>query len=322
MPPMITNQALVPLAAAYSLSRLMAGQPVSSELLETAVDRIPMVTRDGFFKEVLSATPYPEDVRPNANLMWKSDSVAADIVRLLQQSRSSAADVAARPKPEFHPFDYSVPNKDPNPEINAVLKTLAEERISGGGVRPSTLCSLASAYLKARRYDEALAYFQRAIRIRPHPRTFAGIAALYRQVDQLDDALLAIDEAIRRNRGAFAREHFERGLILRRMDRYEDALAAFTRAIRLEGGRFAKTYLERAVTHRRLSRWEEALKDADAAIRLNADRPQAHCERARVLRLMRRLAEAMDSIKTALALNPLCPFSQREWERIESERAR
>lgn len=293
----ITNQTLVPLVTAYSLSRILSGQPVSSELLETAVEGVPMVTRDCFLRQVLSSSPYPED-RPSASsLLWNPKAMTAAAV---------------------HPFDYALPTKDRDPSIDDVLRKIASENRTHGRVFPSSLCTLGNAYLRAQRYDEALLSFRRALRIEPHPRSYTGLAVLYRQVDQLEDALIAIDRALRMEGGGHAKAFYEKGIILRRMGRLNESLVCFDQAIKLEKGNFASSYLERAITLRHLSRWQEALRDIDAALKLNGLRPQAHCERARVLRRMSRLQEALDSIKTALALDPMSAFALEERRRIEA----
>lgn len=281
----INNRALVPMTVSYSLSRLMAGQPVSQELLETAVDGIPMVTRDGFFREILRASPAPEEKRPTANLLWRPDVLASQLVSLSQSASGTIGNDP--PAGSFHPFDYCVPKADSDPGVDRVLKKVSEENRTEGRIYPATLCSLGDAYLRARRYDEALLYYRRALRIEPHPRSYTGLAVLYRQIDQLEDALEAIDQADRMNRGKHPRDHYERGLILRKMGRDEEALQEFSRAITLEKGRFANSYLHRGITLRRLGR----------------------------------LDEAMDSIRAALALDPHCPFALNEKQLIEAQKS-
>lgn len=101
-------------------------------------------------------------------------------------------------------------------------------------------------HLGSREYDEALAYFDKALEISPdHRGAIMGRAVVFIQKERYSEALSELDYLIaflERNldeddptgRGALAAAHANRGIVLDRRGEYEKALADYIKALQVD----------------------------------------------------------------------------------------
>jgi len=101
-------------------------------------------------------------------------------------------------------------------------------------------------YLGSGDYDQALAYFNEALRISPNHRgAIMGRALVFIQKEQYPEALSELDYLIGflektleeddpTGRGALAAAHANRGIVLDRQGKYEEALAEYVKALQVD----------------------------------------------------------------------------------------
>ncbi len=157
-----------------------------------------------------------------------------------------------------------------------------------------------------RRLDDALASYDRAIRIRPDfADAYVNRAMVLTDLKRLDEALASYDKAIR-VRPDYAAAHNNRGIVLASLGRLDEALACFDEAIRLKLDHAAVHY-NRANALKGLNRLDEALAGYEEAIRIQPDYADARFNRGMVLKDLKRLDEALAGFDRAISLSPNTP---------------
>jgi tetratricopeptide (TPR) repeat protein len=191
-----------------------------------------------------------------------------------------------------------------------------------------------------RRFDEALASFDRAIALRPqHAEAHYHRANALHALKRFDDALAGYNRALALQ-PRFAQALDNRGVTLHELKRYDDALASFDAAAVLQPASAAalasrgralqalKRFDEALASYDRalalrpdlaealdgrgpvlhgLRRYDEALASHDRVLAVRPDSAEAHCERGATLYELKRYAEALASCDRALALRPDIP---------------
>ena len=123
------------------------------------------------------------------------------------------------------------PSSKPDPMRGVIDQ--AEDQIRTDPNNPALRVSVADAYMKAGRVDEAIAQYQEALQIdAANEDALLGIGLAYREKGLLDEAGTALQTVIENNRdnpvGALSKRlqsaHFYLGLILRDQGRYDDAI--------------------------------------------------------------------------------------------------
>ena len=184
--------------------------------------------------------------------------------------------------------------------------------------------------------ENAVKHFTSLIEKEPTATAFLHRGIAHLQLDELADAKLDFEEAIRRGTkdGAvyinlgnvlqrqglpneallnyskgielapdMALPYVERSSILTEMKQYADAAADLDKAISLEPNS-PEAYNNRGVLLRDQSKYEEAIKDYSKAIELFAKYPSAHANRGFALRQLGRSEEAVADFEKALAFDP------------------
>lgn len=138
--------------------------------------------------------------------------------------------------------------------------------------------NLGNALQALRRFDEALASYDRALAVKP---------------DHGD-------------------AHYNRGIVQAALTRHADALASYDRALALRP-EHVDAHANRGLALRELGRHPEAVAAFDRALAQQPAHVGALVNRGLVLREMKRLPEALASLARALALAPSHPFLFGEW---------
>jgi len=201
----------------------------------------------------------------------------------------------------------------------------------------SALFSLGDALYGLKRYAEALAAFDQALRLDPnlvlaylgkgfallHLERYAEVLAAYEQALRLDpnlvlaylgkgfvlgyleryaEALAACEQAIRLDPN-LAPAYYHKGNALHGLKRYEEALAAYDQALRLDPNN-ARTYYHKGTVLGDLKRYEEALAAYEQALRLDPNLALAYVVKGFVLGDLKRYEEALAAYDQALRLDP------------------
>jgi predicted O-linked N-acetylglucosamine transferase (SPINDLY family) len=172
--------------------------------------------------------------------------------------------------------------------------------------QPVAISNQGNAYLALNKPAEALASYDRALTLAPdYPLAVFGrgnaLAALGRPVE----ALSSFDQALRLEPG-FAAALNARGGMLVKLKRYEEALAAYDGALRLSP-RLAQAHLGRAGALLGCGDPAEALRSIDRALEHKPDYAEAFLERGHVLSELGNTQAAIEAYdraigcKTALA---------------------
>ncbi|MHB1140924.1 MAG: tetratricopeptide repeat protein [Sulfuricaulis sp.] len=154
-----------------------------------------------------------------------------------------------------------------------------------------------------KRHDEALASYGRAIALNPrHANAYSNRGNILNKLAQYDAALASYDRAIEINPGN-ANACFNRGIALSKLKQHGEALASYDRAIALNPG-YAKAYNNRGLSLATLKRHDEALASFSQTIALDPGFVEAYTNRGNALRDMKRYDEAFASYNQAIVLKP------------------
>ena len=167
--------------------------------------------------------------------------------------------------------------------------------------RAVTLYKKGIEALTLKRYDEALALFDRVISLRPS-YTFAWFnkSAAFTRLKRFDEALAASEQGLRLNSN-FAAGWYNQGLLLSRVYRLDDALDAIDVALSLNAND-ANYWIGRGVILGRLKKYDEALAADNRALTLDPSEPLAWNNKASVLcENLKRYDEALSACNTAIS---------------------
>jgi tetratricopeptide (TPR) repeat protein len=170
------------------------------------------------------------------------------------------------------------------------------------------------AVLKAaqRRFDEALADYERALAVRPDSADALynrGIAL--KELKRFDEALASYDRALA-VRADYPEALYNRGNTLQELKRFDEAVASYDRALAVRAD-YAPALNNRGNALKSLQRLEEALASYEGAIAARPDYAHALSNRAVTLEGMKRLDEALASYDAALAVRP--DYADARWNR-------
>ena len=161
----------------------------------------------------------------------------------------------------------------------------------------------ASHYLKAKRYQEALAAFEQAIQLDPDDASiYNGKGLVLSELKRYQEALAAYERAIRLDPN-YAEAYFNKGNVLDDLEHYEEALAAYEQAIRLDPDDAVANNTYGYVLSE-LGFYEEALAAYDQSIRLNPNNAAVHNDRGYVLDQLGHYKEALAACEQAIHLDP------------------
>ncbi len=155
----------------------------------------------------------------------------------------------------------------------------------------------------ARRFKEALAAFEEAIKLDPgYVLAYRGKSIALNALGRADEALAACDQAIKLNPND-GRAYYNKGIFLSGLKRYPEALDAYNQAIRLEPG-FAWAYSGKGNVLWQLGRYEDAAAAYDRATQLNDKDTAAWIGKGNALRKLKRYQEALAAYERAAQLAP------------------
>jgi tetratricopeptide (TPR) repeat protein len=165
------------------------------------------------------------------------------------------------------------------------------------------LCNSAVTLQELRRFDEALARYDRALALQPHyAQVLNNRGNVLRQLKRFDEALTSYDRALAVQPG-YAEALNNRGNVLQQLQRFDEALASYDRALALRPN-YAGALNNRGNALQELQRFDEALSSYDRALALQPGYAEAFNNRGNALHALQRFDGALASYDRALALQP------------------
>ena len=167
--------------------------------------------------------------------------------------------------------------------------------------RQSWCCNgLGNVYRDMKRYEEALAAYQRSFELNPKDGVpHIGLGNVYSDLGRYDEALAAYQRALELD-PKLTYAHNGLGNVYRKLGRYDEALAAYRRALEL--GPEADYAYNLSAVYRMLGRWDEALAALQKAVDLESQDGILRTFLAAVLRQLGRQAEAQEQLAIARPL--------------------
>jgi tetratricopeptide (TPR) repeat protein len=163
---------------------------------------------------------------------------------------------------------------------------------------------LAVISTQQRRFDEALASYDRALALRPdHAEALCNRGATLHALQRFDEALASYDRALALQPDHAGAVLYNRGNALKQLKRFDEALASYDRALALQPDH-AEALCNRGIALHELKRFDEALASYDRALALRPDYAGALYNRGNALRQLKQLDEALASYDRALAARP------------------
>ncbi|MEL6383654.1 MAG: tetratricopeptide repeat protein [Cyanobacteria bacterium J06626_18] len=164
------------------------------------------------------------------------------------------------------------------------------------------LLNKANALRENQQYLQALEAYDQAIAQQPNAAAHWGRCYSLNQMQQLDAAIAACDQAIALD-ASDPRPLSSKGFALQQQQRHAEALALFDRALDLQPDN-VEAWNNRGISLLQVERIEEALNAFDKAIDLQPDLAEAWNNRGAALWSLRRFDEAITSTEQAIALDP------------------
>jgi tetratricopeptide (TPR) repeat protein len=154
-----------------------------------------------------------------------------------------------------------------------------------------------------KRFDEALASYDRALALRPDDaEALNNRGNTLKELKRSDEALASYDRALA-VQPDYTQAFYNRGVTLQELKRFDEALASYDRALALRPD-FAEALRNRGVTLQELTRFDVALASYDRALALRLDDAEALNNRGIALKELKRFDEALANYDRALAVRP------------------
>jgi tetratricopeptide (TPR) repeat protein len=168
--------------------------------------------------------------------------------------------------------------------------------------QPHALHLLGVLLHQQKRHAEAADLIMQALAIQPHPIFHSNLAAVYLDLNRLDDTIAHADAALHQHPG-LANAHHNRGVALMRQGHYDAAIAGFSEAIRLHPMHM-EARCNLASTLHRQGRLHEALACLQQAVRLAPEHAQVQNDLGGVLLSLGETEPAIARFRAAIRLRP------------------
>ncbi|MDF1661517.1 MAG: protein kinase, partial [Planctomycetota bacterium] len=151
-----------------------------------------------------------------------------------------------------------------------------------------------------KRWDDAITSIDQGLARFPKRGLLHSLKAeCYRRLKRYDLALNEFDQAIFLGESGLPTLN-NRAIVMARLKKHKLAIAEFSMV--LSRAEFPTTYGERALSYEAIGNYENALKDLNTGIKLTPDRADFYVYKARVLRKMGRLEDALKICNDSLAM--------------------
>ncbi len=166
--------------------------------------------------------------------------------------------------------------------------------------------NLGIGLLKKGQIDEAISYFQEAIRLKPdYAEAHYNLGVVLAGKGQIDEAISYFQEAVRL-KPDYAEAHNNLGAALARKGQINEAISEYREALRLNPD-FPDAHNNLGDALFKQGQNDEAISQFREALRLNPDYPEAHDNLGNALLIKGQTDEAVSQFQEALRLKPDYP---------------
>jgi len=163
------------------------------------------------------------------------------------------------------------------------------------------------------RNDEAINYYNEAIRINPsYSRAYGNLGIVLMAKGRLDEAIDSYRRALN-IKPDFIEAHNNLGIALQREGRFDEAIDHFQQALELKPGS-AKTHNNIGIVFRQQGKPDEAAGHFEQALKIDPNYAEAHNNFGIALGMQGRFDEAISHFQTALRINPDLAEAKRNLE--------
>ncbi len=162
------------------------------------------------------------------------------------------------------------------------------------------------AFFFERRYEDALAAYDKALELRPDDaETWINRAIALRNLQRYEEAMASHDRALQLNPD-YNRVWYSRGYTLRKCGRYDEAIAAYDELLQRapDSPDVYKTWDSRGDALREAKRYHEAITAYDVALRLRPDHSKSWYRQACCHAFLGQLELTLQSLQRAIELSP------------------
>ena len=154
-----------------------------------------------------------------------------------------------------------------------------------------------------RSLHEAIAFFERALKINPHfaPLQF-NLGNALKELGEFGKAIQIYDKAISIHPD-YPEAFNNRGVTLQNLKKLHEALASYERAIAVQP-KYAEAFYNRGIVLKELNRLDEAVESYGRAISIRPDYAEAFYNRGIALKELNRFDEALASYDKAISVQP------------------
>ena len=183
---------------------------------------------------------------------------------------------------------------------------ICEQTIAGRPDDPKAHNVRGNLLQDLRRYNDAVASYDRALGLEPHyPHAYCNRGNALQALRRFEDAVESYGKAIDL-KPDFLAAYTNRGNAFKTLSRFDEALQSYESAVALSPGS-AELHSNLGNALQELKRLDEAVESYSTAIALKPDYPEAYSNRGVALKELRRLDEALASFDRALELRPGYP---------------
>lgn len=150
--------------------------------------------------------------------------------------------------------------------------------------------------------EDAVQLLRKAVRQRPHPRTYSRLAEIMAKQNRLTEARYYVEEGLKVDSTSVSLTILM-GILDARENNYDDAEAQLLKAIRLDPDN-ASTHLTLGTIYSNLKRYSEADPQLREAVRLDPGNASAHYGLANCLLSEHKLKDAETEARVAVLLQP------------------
>lgn len=180
-----------------------------------------------------------------------------------------------------------------------------ENGLSASGEGPSQefirLVNLGKSHYESGETEEALAAFQKALKMRPEQsEIYLNLANVHLLAGRPGEAIQAAEQALKLDQNLPA-AHYAIGCAHIREGRHEEALKALQQALAFDPN-IAAVHYQLGIAHQRLGHEEEAVRAFEETLLLNPDHPSANYNLSQVLRQQGHMDEASKALETHQAI--------------------
>jgi Tfp pilus assembly protein PilF len=153
------------------------------------------------------------------------------------------------------------------------------------------------------RFEEALASYDRALKVRPdYTQALSNRGNALAALGRFEEALASYDRALK-VRPDYTEALSNRGIALSLLGRFEEALASYDRALKVRPD-YAEALRNRGLMLHKLKRFEEALASYDRALKVRPDYAEALRNRGDILCELKQFEAALATYDHVLRLRP------------------